>query len=261
LKLKARLIARLDIKAPNLIKAVNLEGVRVVGDPQVYAKKYYESGIDEIIYMDAVASLYGRNNLSAVVSKTAENVFVPMTVGGGIRSLDDVDNLMMAGADKVAINSGAINNPALIEQIARKYGSQAVVISIEGKKIQNENKWEAYTDNGREKSGLDVLDWANQAVSLGAGEIILTSVDQEGTQRGFDIDLMKLITRNVSVPVIASGGMGNLEHAREVVLVGGANALAMAHVLHYNKVSISDVRKHLNSHGIEVMEHDNNPPL
>lgn len=261
MKLKARLIARLDIKAPNLIKGVNLEGVRVVGDPNVYASKYYKSGIDEIIYMDAVASLYGRNNLSTVVSKTAENVFVPMTVGGGIRSLDDVDKLMMAGADKVAINSGAINNPALIEQVARKYGSQAIVISIEAKKIYNEKKWEAYTENGREKSGLDVLDWANQAVSLGGGEIILTSVDQEGTQRGFDIDLMKLITKHVKVPVIASGGMGQLEHAREVIVEGGANALAMAHVLHYDKITISDVRKYLNSHDIEVMEHDNNSPV
>lgn len=261
MKLKARLIARLDIKAPNLIKGVNLEGVRVVGDPNAYASKYYKSGIDEIIYMDAVASLYGRNNLSTVVSKTAENVFVPMTVGGGIRSLDDVDKLMMAGADKVAINSGAINNPALIEQVARKYGSQAVVISIEAKKIYNENKWEAYTENGREKSGLDVLDWANQAVSLGGGEIILTSVDQEGTQRGFDVDLMKLITKHVNVPVIASGGMGQLEHARKVIVEGGANALAMAHVLHYDKITISDVQKYLNSHDIEVMEHDNNSPV
>lgn len=261
MKKKARIIARLDIKAPNLIKGINLEGVKVVGDPQIYATKYFEDGIDEILYMDAVASLYGRNNLSDVVKKTTQNIFVPMTVGGGIRSLDDVDDLMRSGADKVAINSGAINNPLLIGKIAKKYGSQAVVLSVEAKKIYNENRWEAYTENGREKSGLDVLEWAVRGVSLGAGEIIVTSVDQEGTQRGYDLDLIKGVTSAVNVPVIASGGMGKLNHACEIILEGKADAIAMAHVLHYGKISIKEVRQHLNFNNIEVVEHDINPSL
>jgi cyclase len=202
-----RLIARLDIKGANLIKGVQLEGLRVVGDPQIHAAKYYQDGADEIIYMDTVASLYGRNNLVDVVSRATEHVFVPITVGGGIRSVEDARTLLRAGADKIAINTAAVKEPKLISQLSDVWGSSTVVLSIEAKKI-GEKKWEAYTDNGRERTGLDVAQWAETGAKMGAGEIFVTSVDQEGTKKGFDCELVESITRNVDIPVIASGGFG-----------------------------------------------------
>lgn len=236
-----RLIARLDIKGSNLIKGIHLEGLRVIGDPQDYARKYYESGIDELVYMDTVASLYGRNNLSNIVEHTARNIFIPLTVGGGIRSVDDVKKLLRAGADKVAINTAATQRPELIREVSRRYGSQCMVLSIEAKRI-SENKWEVYTENGRQSTGLDVLEWAIRGAELGAGEILLTSIDQEGTQKGFDVELVRTISNAVSIPVIASGGMGTQKHMTEVINEGNADAVAMAHVLHYNKLSITDIR-------------------
>ena len=255
MKSKVRIIARLDIKAPNLIKGINLEGVRVVGDPQKFATDYYLNGIDEIIYMDAVATLYGRNNLSEVVMRTSENIFVPLTVGGGIRSLEDVDQLMASGADKVALNSAAIKNPDLISKIAKKYGSQAVVLSIEAKRIGTGSDWEAYIDNGREKTGIDVRQWVDLAVPLGVGEVLVTSVDQEGTQLGFDVELMKIVSDRVSIPVIASGGMGALDHASDVVLNGNVDAIAIGHLLHYQKLKLAELRSFLLRKNIEVVEH------
>ena len=256
MKKKIRLIARLDIKAPNLIKGINLEGVRVVGDPRVYAARYYQDGVDEILYMDSVATLYGRNNLSELVRRTAEEVFIPMTVGGGLRHLGDVDEMMRAGADKVSINTAAIRNPGFIREVSRRYGAQAMVLSVEAKRRKDGEGWEAYVDNGREKTGLDVLDWVKQAVGYGAGEILLTSVDNEGMRRGFDVELIRAVTDMVDVPVIASGGMGRLEDALDVVEQGGADAVAMAHVLHYNLLSLRQTRNFLNDNGFEVIEHD-----
>ena len=258
---KVRLIARLDIKSPNLIKGINLEGVRVVGDPQSFATSYYQNGVDEIIYMDAVASLYGRNNLSEVVSRTSENIFVPLTVGGGIRSLEDEDKLMASGADKVSLNSAAIKNPKLISQISTKYGSQAVMLSIEAKRKYSPDTWEAYVDNGREKTGLSVFEWLERAVPLGVGELLVTSVDQEGTQMGFDIELMKLISERVSIPVIASGGMGCLEHAKDVILKGNVDAIAIAHMLHYGKLQLAELRSFLTNNNIEVVDHASSASL
>lgn len=243
MKKNIRLIARLDIKSSNLIKAINLEGLRVVGDPFLFANQYYQAGIDEIIYMDAVASLYERNNLDGLVDKISEKVFIPATVGGGIRSLADADKLMRSGADKLAINTAVIKNPSLITTIAKCYGSQAMVLSIEAKR-QGNNVWEVYTDNGRNHTGLDAIDWVKQAVGLGAGEILLTSVDQEGTCSGFDLELISYVTRAVNVPVIASGGMGCIDHALEAVSAG-ADAIAMAHVLHYGKVDLDELRDKL----------------
>jgi imidazole glycerol-phosphate synthase subunit HisF len=236
-----RLIARMDIKAPNLIKGVNLEGLRKIGDPAAFAKKYYEAGIDEIVYMDIVASLYERNSLGDIVSSTSEEVFIPITVGGGIRSLADVENMMRCGADKVAINTAAIKRPELISDIATTFGSQCMVLSIEAKQT-TPGKWEAYTDNGREKTGLDAVEWAKRGVALGAGEIFLTSVDREGTRKGFDVALIRQISDAVSVPVIASGGMGSVEHLVEAVHSGHADAVAMADILHYNRMPLSDIR-------------------
>ena len=245
-----RLIARLDVKGPNLIKGVHLEGLRVVGDPQTYAQRYYREGIDEITYMDVVASLYGRNNLSDIVHRTAENVFIPITVGGGIRSEEDARALFLAGADKVAINTAATKRPEMISDLAERYGSQAVVLSIEA--MRRGSRWEAYTDNGREHTGLEVVDWAARGEELGAGEILLTSVDREGTRAGFDIDLIRTVSTSVGIPVIASGGMGRIDHLVEVATAGKADAVAMAHVLHYDVCSLDEIREAATRAGLPV---------
>jgi cyclase len=236
-----RIIPRLDIKGPNLIKGIRLEGLRVIGDPQEHAIRYYEAGADELIYMDIVASLYGRNNLSDIISRAAKNVFIPITVGGGIRSVDDARHILRSGADKVAINTAAIARPELISEVAHRFGSQAMVLSIEAKQVAD-GKWEAYADNGRERTGLDVLEWVRRGVELGAGEILLTAVDREGTRSGFDIDLVRAVSAAVSVPVIASGGMGSLEHFKAAAADGGADAIAIADVLHYKRMSLGDIR-------------------
>lgn len=237
-----RLIARLDIKGPNLIKGIHLEGLRVIGSPQEHALKYYLQGADELIYMDCVASLYGRNHLGEIISLAARDIFVPMTVGGGIRSVADATHILRAGADKVAVNTAALANPTLISSIARRFGSQCMVLSIEAKQVGPE-RWEAYTDNGRERTGKDVVEWVRQGVALGAGEILLTSVDREGTRRGFDLPLIRAVTSVVSVPVIASGGMGRPEDAVDAVVKGGADAVAMADILHYNRASLGKIRE------------------
>lgn len=236
-----RLIARLDIKGANLIKSIHLEGLRVIGDPQKFARRYYEQGADELVYMDAVASLYGRNSLHDIVRRTASEVFVPLTVGGGLRSVEDVRQILRAGADKVAVNTAAVRRPDLIREIAHVFGSQCMVLSIESKS-QGPGHWEVYTDNGRERSGIGVVDWARRGVELGAGEILLTSVDREGTRKGFDCELVRAVSDAVSVPVIASGGMGAPEHLVEVVNQGHADAAAMADILHYERSTISAIR-------------------
>ena len=249
-----RLVARLDIKGPNLIKGIHLEGLRVIGSPGEHALRYYEQGVDELIYMDCVASLYGRNLLGDIVRSAAENIFVPMTVGGGIRSVDDAIQILRSGADKVAINTAAVTNPQLITDIARKLGSQCMVLSIEAKQI-GPQRWEVYTDNGRERTGLDVIEWVKRSVSMGAGEILLTSVDREGTRKGFDIDLVRAVTTEVSVPVIASGGMGQVEDLVAVALIGGADAVAMADILHYKRLSVHDIRVHAKVAGLHLRDY------
>ena len=236
-----RLIARLDIKGANLIKGIHLEGLRVVGDPQIHAAKYYQDGADEIVYMDTVASLYGRNNLVDVVSRATEHVFVPITVGGGIRSVEDARTLLRAGADKIAINTAAIKDPKLIRQLSDVWGSSTIVLSIEAKKT-GDNKWEAYTDNGRERTGLDVAQWAETGAKLGAGEIFVTSVDQEGTRKGFDCELVAEITKRVEIPVIASGGFGSLHHLSQLVKTSKPTGVAIADSLHYNRYSFEQIR-------------------
>lgn len=252
---KTRLIARLDIKGPNLIKGIHLEGLRVIGSPNEYARRYYRQGADELIYMDCVASLYGRNSLGDIVQSAARDVFVPMTVGGGIRSVEDATHLLRCGADKVAVNTAAIANPVLIADIARRFGSQCMVLSIEAKQV-GPNRWEAYTDNGRERTGLDVIAWVKQGVALGAGEVLLTSVDREGTRKGFDIPLLQAVTGAVAVPVIASGGMGKPEDLVDAVWQGGADAVAMADILHYSRATVGDIRRTAQAAGIEVRNYE-----
>jgi len=246
-----RLISRLDVKGENLIKGVHLEGLRKVGDPQMFAQRYYQEGIDEIIYMDVVASLYGRNNLTDIVARTAEQVFIPITVGGGIRSVDDARTLLRSGADKTAINTAATKRPEILSELADHFGSQCVVLSIEAQK-QADGRWEAYTDNGRERTGLDVIEWAIRAAELGAGEILLTSIDREGTCDGFDVELVQAVSTAVSIPLIASGGMGKADHLTDVIQNGKADAVAMAHVLHYQELSLTDLRTTMSSAGIKT---------
>lgn len=246
-----RLIARLDVKGANLIKGIHLEGLRVVGDPNEHARRYYEAGADELIYMDVVASLYGRNSLTDIVRHTADEVFVPLTVGGGVRSVDDVELLLRSGADKVAVNTAAVARPELITEIARRFGAQCTVLSVEAKR-QAPDRWEAYTDNGREHTGLDVVEWTRRAVQLGAGEVLLTSVDREGTRAGFDVDLVRAVSAAVDVPVIASGGAGTLEHLVEVVREGAADAVAVADAIHYDRITFAEMRAALADAGFEV---------
>lgn len=236
-----RLIARLDIKGPNLIKGIQLEGLRVIGDPQAHARKYYAQGADELVYMDIVASLYGRNSLHDIIRRTAQDIFIPLTVGGGLRSVEDVRQILRSGADKVAINTAAVQRPQLVSEIATVFGSQCVVLSIEAKHLAA-GKWEVYTDNGRERSGLDVIDWAQRGAALGAGELLVTSVDREGTRKGFDCELMRAVSAAVSIPVIASGGMGTVQHLVDVVQQGHADAVAMADILHYERATMAQVR-------------------
>jgi len=245
-----RIIARLDVKAPNLVKGIQLEGLRKMGDPNEFALKYYLQGVDEIFYADIVASLYDRNSLLHIIEQTTEDVFVPITVGGGLRSVDDVAAALRAGADKVSINTAAIKNPSIISEVAKRFGSQCMVLSIQAK--NHGNHWEAYFDNGREHSGLDAIEWAKKGEELGAGEIILTSVDKEGTAKGFDVDLVKAVTSRVSIPVIASGGMGQLSNINSVVNEANADAIAMAHVLHYEQLSIRQVREYCEKQCIPV---------
>lgn len=235
-----RLIARLDIKGPDLIKPVQLEGVRKIGNPRVFAQRYYNNGIDEILYMDVVASLYDRKKLIKIVRDTAENIFVPMTVGGGLRHLEDVRGVLRAGADKVAINSEATRRPEIIAQVAQTFGSQCMVLQIDAKN-DGHGEYEVYRDCGREHTGLDAVEWAKQGQKLGAGEILLTGIDHEGMRRGFDIELTRRVSEVVSIPVIASGGMGEFSDLVKVARGGKADAAAMAYVLHYNKIKLQDL--------------------
>lgn len=248
---KIRLIPRLDIKGPNVIKGIHLEGLRVVGDPQELSRRYYEQGADELLYVDVVASLYGRNSLHEIIERAARDVFVPLTVTGGIRSVEDVQKILRSGADKIGINTAATKRPQLVSEIARRFGSQCMVLSIEAKRI-GPQRWEAYTDNGREKTGLDVVQWAQRGVELGAGEILLTSVDREGTREGFDLDLVAAVSRAVPVPVIASGGMGKVADVVDVVRDGAADAVSMADILHYGRGTVGQIRAAALEAGIEV---------
>ena len=232
-----RIIPKLDIKGPNLVKGIQFEGLRVLGKPEQFARFYYENGADELIYMDVVATLYGRNSLLPIVNKTSREVFIPLTVGGGLRTVEDIRAVLQAGADKVAINTAAINRPELIREASRRFGSSTIVISIEAIR-KPDGSYEAYTDYGRQRTGVNPFKWAMRAAELGAGEILVTSIDREGTGKGFDLELTRKIAESVSIPVIACGGAGNLGHISEAALEGKADAVSAASVLHYNSVRI-----------------------
>lgn len=240
-----RIIPRLDIKGQNLVKGIHLEGLRVLGKPEDFARHYYECGADELMYQDVVASLYGRNSLHDIISRTAKNVFIPLTVGGGLRTIKDIKEVLRAGADRVSLNTSAIKNPEFIKEASEKFGSSTIVISIEAIR-QPDGRYLAYTDNGREHTGVEVFEWAKRVEELGAGEIVITSVDKEGTGLGYDIELTKKIANAVSIPVVASGGAGNLEHIKKVIVEGKVDAVAIASILHYDfiencKIDTSDI--------------------
>lgn len=227
-----RIIPRLDIKGPNLVKGISLEGLRVLGSPDDFAEYYYENGADELFYQDVVASLYERNSLEEVIRRTAEKVFIPITVSGGLRSLSDVDNVLKAGADKVCINTACLKRPEFISEIAEKYGSSTVVVAVETIK-QPDGNYLAFVDNGREHTGVDALEWISKAQELGAGEILITSVDREGTGEGFDLELIEKASELVSVPLIVHGGAGKKEDILELCNKTKADGVAIASVLHY----------------------------
>jgi imidazole glycerol-phosphate synthase subunit HisF len=231
-----RIIPRLDIKGPNLVKGIHLEGLRVLGKPEDFAKLYYEQGADELIFQDTVASLYQRSSLIDIITKTAQNIFIPITVGGGLRTLDDINKVLRAGADKVAINTSAINNPNFITEASHAFGSSTIVIAIETIK-QPDNTYLAYTDNGREYTGVDAISWAKLAEDHGAGEILLTSIDNDGTGNGFDLELIKKVSDLVTIPVIAHGGAANISHITASITDAGADAVAIASMLHYTIIN------------------------
>ena len=233
--MNVRLIPRLDIKGPNLVKGIHFEGLRVLGKPESFAKFYYEHGADELIYMDAVASLYGRNSLLDIVEKTAREIFIPLTVGGGLRTVDDIRKVLRAGADKVSLNTAAIARPEIIREASRAFGSSTIVVSIEAIRKAN-GQYEAYVDYGRQKTGVDAVQWALRAVELGAGELMVTSIDREGTGKGFDLDLTRRISESVSVPVVAGGGAGTVQDIYDVIAQGRADAVALASILHYEYI-------------------------
>lgn len=243
-----RIIPRIAIKGENVVCTINLEGLRVVGDPAALAKQYAEEGADELFYTDTVASLYGRNQLTDILRRATAEVFIPITVAGGIKTRADAKRLLDAGADAIAINTAALRNPSLINELSDYYGAQAITVSIEahrqlprqGAAGQAAQVWECYTDAGRERTGRDVIEWAQEAEARGAGQILLTSIDQEGTRRGFDTELLERVAQLVSVPVVICGGMGSLAHLAGVQ--GLAHGVAMASVLHYGSLTIAQMR-------------------
>ena len=246
-----RIIPCLDIKDGRVVKGINFVNLIDAGDPAEQAKIYNDNGADEICFLDIAASHENRNILLEVVKKTSEKCFVPLTVGGGVRTIEDINKLLKAGADKVSINTAAVTNNNLIKEAAEKFGSQCIVVAIDAKKISND-KWEVFTHGGRNPTGQDVIEFVAKMESLGAGEILLTSMDRDGTKQGYDLDLTKRVSTLVKVPVIASGGVGNLEHLYQGVKIGEASAVLAASIFHFGEYTILEAKQYLDSKGITV---------
>lgn len=230
-----RVIPRLDIKGPNLVKGIHLEGLRVLGEPEQLAEYYYKAGADELLLQDVVASLFERNSLDDIISRIAKKIFIPLTVGGGLRTIEDIQRVLRSGADKVAINTAAIKNPEFIKVASKKFGSSTIVVAIEAIK-ESDGTYLAYVDNGRDYTGVNVLEWAKKVEEYGAGEIILTSVDRDGTGEGFDLELVKSVQELVSIPVIAHGGAGKSEHVVELFNSTDVHSVSCASLLHYDYI-------------------------
>ena len=246
-----RIIPCLDVKNGRVVKGINFVDLIDAGDPTEQAKFYSENGADEICFLDITASNENRNIILEVVKKTSEQCFVPLTVGGGVRNLEDISNLLSSGADKVSINTAAVKNKSIIKKSAENFGSQCIVIAIDAKKI-SENKWEVFSNGGRNPSGKDAISYAKEVEELGAGEILLTSMDRDGTKKGYDLELTKQISSSVNIPVIASGGVGKLDHLYDGFKKGKASAALAASIFHFGEFSIQDVKRYLDSKGIPV---------
>ena len=247
-----RIIPCLDVHNGRVVKGVNFVNLRDAGDPVEIAKAYDKAGADEVVFLDITASSDARNTVVDMVRKVAENVFIPFTVGGGIRTVDDFKMLLREGADKISVNSAAIMRPELLSEAAEKFGSQCVVIAIDAKKRADGSGWNVYKNGGRVDMGMDAVEWAMEAERLGAGEILLTSMDCDGTKAGFDLELTRTIAENVKIPVIASGGAGNLEHFHEALTVGKADAALAASLFHYKELEIKEVKQYLRNKGVSV---------
>ena len=249
LNFNKRLIARLDIKKNKLIKGVHLEGLRIIGDPKDFAYNYYEKGIDEILLLDSVASLHGRNALHEIIDQITKNIFIPITIGGGINSLDQAKKMFDCGADKITMNTFAVQNPNLINDIASNFGSQAITISLQIKKINN--KYNIMTFNGREICNKEIKDWIKEIEDRGAGEIMITSIDKDGTMTGFDIELLNFIKESTNLPIICSGGVASFEDIKDV-FTNGSQAVAIGSALHYGKISLREIKSKLTNSNTKV---------
>ena len=248
--LKNRIIPCLDVKNGRVVKGINFVGLKDAGDPVEQAKIYSDGGADEICFLDITASNENRDTIFDVVKETSKKCFVPLTVGGGVRSVEDINKLLNCGADKVSINTAAVQNPDVVEQSSKKFGSQCIVVAIDAKK--NNDRWEIYTHGGRNSTGIDAIEFASNMEKRGAGELLVTSMDRDGTQIGYDIDLMSTISSKVNIPIIASGGVGELEHLVDGIRLGKASAVLAASIFHYGKYSIKDAKEYLVSKGIPV---------
>ncbi|MDC9728957.1 MAG: imidazole glycerol phosphate synthase subunit HisF [Methyloprofundus sp.] len=255
MSLAKRIIPCLDVADGRVVKGVKFVDIRDAGDPVEVARRYNREGADEITFLDIGATHDNRETMVHVVEEVASEVFIPLTVGGGIRTVEDIRRMLNAGADKVGINSAAIFNPEFVKEAADKFGSQCIVVAIDAKKVSKENepnKWEIFTHGGRKGTGIDAVEWAIKMVDFGAGEILLTSMDQDGTKVGFDLALTRAVSDAVTVPVIASGGVGNLDHLAEGVLQGKADAVLAASIFHFAEYSVQEAKEHMQSRGIEV---------
>ena len=249
--LKNRIIPCLDVKNGRVVKGINFVELKDAGDPVEQAKIYSEGGADEICFLDITASSENRETIIDIVKRTAKNCFVPLTVGGGVRTIQNIKDLLLAGADKVSINTAAVNDINLIVDASKKFGSQCVVVAVDAKNV-SQNKWEVFTHGGRNKTGIDVIEFSKKVEKAGAGEILLTSMDRDGTKLGYDIELVKMVTKNTNIPVIASGGVGTLDHLYDGIIIGGASAVLAASIFHYGEYSIKDVKEYLNLKKVPV---------
>lgn len=250
--LAKRIIPCLDVDAGRVVKGVQFVDIRDAGDPVEVARRYNEQGADEITFLDITASSDDRHTMIDVVKQVASEVFIPLTVGGGIRTLDDIRNMLIAGADKLSINTAAIKRPEFVKEAADHFGSQCIVVAIDAKQVSDEPRWEIFTHGGRNPTGIDAIEWAKKMAEYGAGEILLTSMDRDGTKNGFDLPLTRAISEAVSIPVIASGGVGNLQHLADGVLEGKADAVLAASIFHFGEHSIEEAKQHMQTQGIEV---------